>query len=432
MSKPKVTPCMIAADEKGNIYDDPRLLMVCSRGGEWSLPRPDELIPLPPESELFLLPGRGAVGFNPENGLVECADQTAVGAFVAPGYTVSAHPAYKKRTGAALLPLFAYGAVGFAEGRFFACARRVDTDPRQQFAHIAASRIEHNARRLLRQYPRNRLVQHIITNCVFRYSCPAARNFALGRYEAPLPTQQACNARCAGCISARDDASPLSTTPQCRLSFKPDVSELVEIMRLHGQREARPIYSFGQGCEGEPLMDVELLAQSITRFRETGGRGTINCNTNGGLTRAVIRLAEAGLTSLRISLNSARGAVYRRYYRPVNYSFEDVAASARVARDRNVFVSLNLLFFPGITDTEDELEALTRFVTENGVSMIQWRNLNIDPEWYVSLLNGVSGASPSMGLTAFMKRLKKLCPWLRYGYFNPWLEEKADIPAPCP
>jgi hypothetical protein len=230
---------MVMADEKGNIYDDPRLLMVCRRGGEWALPRPDELIPLPRESELFLLPGRRAVGLDPDNGVIECAGQTAVAAFAAPGHTISAHPAYNTEAGASLLPFFAYGAVGFAGGRLYVCARRVDADPRQQFAGVAKTRTEQNALSLLRQYPRNRLIRHIVNNCVLRYACPAARNFALGRYEAPLPTQQACNARCLGCISEQDADSPVPVTPQCRLSFTPEIGEIVEVMRLHGQREIR-------------------------------------------------------------------------------------------------------------------------------------------------------------------------------------------------
>ena len=40
--------------------------------------------------------------------------------------------------------------------------------------------------------------------------------------------------------------------------------------------------------------------------------------------------------------------------------------------------------------------------------------------------------APSMGLGVFMKRLKKLCPWLRYGYFNPYLGDAAEITAPLP
>ena len=142
-------------------------------------------------------------------------------------------------------------------------------------------------------------------------------------------------------------------------------------------------------------------------------------------------LARSGLTSLRVSLNSARPEVYERYYRPHGYSFGDVRTSIAVARRHGIFVSLNLLFFPGITDTEAELEALARLVGENGVSMIQWRNLNIDPDWYWNLMEGISHG-PSMSLAVFMKRLRRLCPWLRYGYFNPYVGDKAELTAPLP
>ena len=248
-----------------------------------------------------------------------------------------------------------------------------------------------------------------------------------------------------GCISAQDKDSPVAVTPQCRLAFTPEAAEIVEVMRLHQSREtATPIYSFGQGCEGDPLTNADLLVESVRLFRTGGGRGTVNCNTNASNPEAVARLAEAGLTSMRVSCNSAREALYRRYYRPADYSFADVRASIREARQRGIFVSLNLLFFPGVTDTEEELEALARLVGENGVSMIQWRNLNIDPEWYFRLMSGREGSTspavpdaaldtaPSMGLTVFMKRLKKLCPWLRYGYFNPYLGDRAEITAPLP
>ncbi|GHU95027.1 hypothetical protein AGMMS49974_05620 [Deltaproteobacteria bacterium] len=198
-------------------------------------------------------------------------------------------------------------------------------------------------------------------------------------------------------------------------------------MRLHEQRETRhPVYSFGQGCEGDPLMDADLLAESIQTFRDGGGRGTINCNTNVSRPEAVIRLAQAGMTSLRVSLNSARDSLYHGYYRPMDYNFDDVRRSMREARERGIFVSLNLIFFPGITDTEDELAALARLVGENGVSMVQWRNLNIDPEWHFTMTADAAQPSPCMGLTTL------LCPWLRYGYFNPWLGEKVAITAPMP
>ena len=114
MATAKIEPHMVMADAQGNIYDDPDLLMVCRRGEEWGTPRPDELMPLPEESELFLLPGRRAVGLNPETGEIECTEDLAVAAFAAPAHTLSAHPAYTSDADAPLLPLFAYGAVGFA------------------------------------------------------------------------------------------------------------------------------------------------------------------------------------------------------------------------------------------------------------------------------------------------------------------------------
>ena len=70
MAAQHIEPHLVMADERGNIYDDPDLLMVCRRGAQWGLPRPDELIPLPDESEFFLLPGRNAVGLDPETGLI--------------------------------------------------------------------------------------------------------------------------------------------------------------------------------------------------------------------------------------------------------------------------------------------------------------------------------------------------------------------------
>lgn len=426
----KQIPSMVLANARGEIYDEPKLKMLCDRNGEWRLPDPGDLMPLPRESDLFLLPGRKAAGYNQGTGKIEIADGLPVAAFPSPGYTLSAHPAYREDPEAQTLPLFAYGAVGYANGRFWICAKKVDDDPRQVFKNISQRSIESHAKRLARKYPRNRLLAHIINNCVFRYSCPAARNFALGRYEAPLPTSQSCNAHCVGCISAVQKDVPFQLTPQCRLDFTPSPEEIVEIMSIHAAREkAKPIFSFGQGCEGDPLLNAALLEESIRAYRQKGGKGTINCNTNASLPEAVNRLARAGLTSMRVSLNSARDDMYAAYYRGA-YKFEAVRDSIKIARRGGVYVSLNLLYFPGITDTFTELEALADLCASCGVSMIQWRNLNIDPHWYQNYMS--SEGSQAMGLAKFMSALKKKCPWLHYGYFNPWLEEKPIIDAPLP
>lgn len=109
---------------------------------------------------------------------------------------------------------------------------------------------------------------------------------------------------------------------------------------------------------------------------------------------------------------------YARYYRPSGYEFADVRASINAAKAGGVFVSLNLLFFPGFTDTEEETAALVQLVNEAGVDCIQLRNLNIDPELYLDLMRGIE-TGPTLGFLNFRKRLKKECPHLQLGYFNP-------------
>ena len=432
MASSSIRPYLLVADTNGNIYDHPDLYMLCRRGSEWALPRPDELMPLPEESELFLLPARNAVGLDPETGETVVMEELAVAAFAAPAHTLTAHPAYVSAPDAPVLPLFAYGAVGFANGRMYVTAKKVDQDPRQQFAGISQKTIRQNALRLAEQYPDNRLMQHLMHNCVLRYTCPAARNLCLGRYEAPLPVSHACNARCVGCISQQEQGSKICATPQNRLQFTPKASEIVEVMLHHGRKETEsPIFSFGQGCEGEPLTEAALLIEAVSRFRAQGGVGTVNLNSNASRPDAVAELAKAGLTSLRVSLNSARPEVYTPYYRPQGYSFDDVRASIVAARRLGVFISLNLLYFPGLSDTEEEINALIELITSTGVSFVQLRNLNIDPEMYPGLFEGIH-FGPGTGFLNFRKRLQRACPWLQFGYFNPYLGDKADISAPCP
>lgn len=416
-------PRMVWADECGQIRDDANLLMLAARGDKWFVPSKKDLIPLPPESELFSLPQRHPAGFNSSTGKIVQGKGGTVAAFAAPAYALSAHPAYFTYGSAPVLPLFAYGAVGYADGKFWICAKKVDTDARQKFSGIKKEIIAAKGAALLKDYPENRLINHIITNCAFTYDCPAARNFALGRYEAPLPTSRTCNARCLGCISQKEADSPIFTTPQCRMDFSPTVSEIVEVMALHEKRAgACAIYSFGQGCEGEPLMNAELLAESVAAFRalapKGAGKGTINLNSNASRPDALGEICRAGLSSLRVSLNSARPEVYQKYYRPENYSFDDVARSIEIAASYGVFVSLNLLYFPGLTDTHNEIDALADLCAL-GVSMIQLRNLNVDPQWHWQNMTADSRPENPLGLDRFMAELRKRRPGLRYGYFNP-------------
>jgi len=423
-------PRLVVADSQGRIFDHPALLMLCRQGSQWMLPRPDELMPLPEESELFLLPARRAVGLDPETGVVEAQEEPAVAAFVAPAHTITAHPAYVTDNGAPVLPLFAYGAVGFARGRLYVCARKVDEDKRQVFAGISRARLEQRAKELMRRYPDNRLMRHLMENCVLRYACPAARNLALGRHEAPLPVSRECNARCVGCISRQEEGSKICAVPQNRMDFTPTADEVLEVMLRHAGEEKRPVFSFGQGCEGEPLTQAALLTEVVRRFRAAGGRGTVNLNSNASLPDAVAALAEAGLDSLRVSMNSAREECYAAYFRPRGYQFAQVRESIARARAAGVFVSVNLLYFPGVSDTEEEIAALVELVESCGVNFLQLRSLNIDPELYMELLASLA-RGPSTGFGNFRKRLRKACPRLGFGYFNPYLGDDAHAARPA-
>ncbi len=416
MKNNKFLPRLLYADSKGNIYDHPHLLMVCKRGIDYSLPNYRELIELPPESNIFFLPNRKAIGFDPSSNRLEIIDEFAVAAFVCPGYTLTATCGYTKEAGAPPLPLFAYGAVGYYQGKFYVCAKKVDNDNRQVFKNIPLKKIQIGAKRLLNKYPDNRLIHHL-TKCALTYCCPAARNLALGRFEAPIPTSRTCNARCIGCISKQEKDSKIPPT-QDRINFTPTPSEIVELMEEHASHEKRPIFSFGQGCEGEPLTEWKTIAKAIKLYRDKNGPGTININTNGSITESMEYLKNAGLTSMRVSLNSATKDLYERYYRPKGYTFEDVVATIKVAKKLNIFVSINLLYFPGVTDTETELSSLMDLIEDTKLDFIQLRNLNLDPDIYMAIQRNLS---PSMGLFNFKKRLKKNFPWLKFGYFNPYL-----------
>lgn len=415
-------PRMVYADQHGRIFDHASLRMVCRSGWEYRQPEAEELIPLPDESELFLLPGRRAVGWDRDQGQFRSVEQTAVAAFVSPGHTLSAVSAYETDAGAPTLPLFAYAAVGFARDRFWVCATQVDTDPRQRFAGISPQRIQSGARQWLKRFPKNRLLRHL-ADCALVSSCPAARNLALGRYEAPLPTSQACNARCVGCLSLQPADSGFPST-QKRIRFQPSAREIVEIMNHHARQESRPIFSFGQGCEGEPLTEAALISRAVHAYRASGGMGTVNVNTNAGLPETIPDLAKAGLSSIRVSLNSARDVVYDRYHRPQGFSFQDVRESIRSAKRCKLFVSLNYLFFPGVSDRPEDVAALIELVKSSEVNCIQLRNMNLDPERYLELYADAHAAAPEsgMGLQAMIRALQRHSPGVRLGYFNPYVD----------
>ena len=316
-----------------------------------------------------------------------------------------------------MLPLYAYTALGWSPEGFAATGVRVDPDPRQDLDHFPEGGVDtRNAEVVVREKPGNRLFRHL-SHCCNVYRCPAARNLFLGRYEAPLPTSTTCNSKCVGCISYQDNTGvPCS---QDRIDFVPTPEEVAEVALWHTGHCENAVVSFGQGCEGEPLTSWKVIEKAIRIIRNKTDEGTINLNTNASMPQALTALFDAGLDSIRVSLNSAWPAIYEAYFQPVNYTFEEVIQSMEVAREKGRFVSLNYFVFPGITDEEEEFTALESLIKRTRPDMIQWRNLNIDPDLYLECLDREGG--PSLGMFHLLDRMKTRFPDLRHGYFNPAL-----------
>ena len=415
------SPYILYSDGKGNIFEDTSLY-VTGRSGWEAVPIPEEeWIELPDGGSLYELPGRRGIGIDVHTGEMRlCAKGWAVAAFIPPAHTGLYLAAYESEKNAPVLPLFCYTAVGWHADKFYVPAVRVEKDIRQESAGYDQQKINRGAEGLLKAYPHNRLIKHLMENCCLTYHCPAARNFSLGRWECPVPVSPACNANCVGCISLQPDEEPIVST-QDRLSFKPMAEEIVEFTVPHLETAPYPLISFGQGCEGEPLLMWETIRDAIIEIRKHTNKGSININTNGSDPKAVRVLCEAGLNSIRVSINSARREIYMPYYRPNNYDFDDVVESLKVMNRYAGWTSINYFVFPGMTDSVAEYEALRKLIKDTGLKMIQWRNFNIDPDWYLGKIS-VNETGERLGVKQLMNLIHEEFPNLKFGYFNPSIE----------
>ncbi|MBM4340526.1 MAG: radical SAM protein [Deltaproteobacteria bacterium] len=413
-------PSLIFSDSTGKIFDHSDLKIAGRSGDRILLPDPSELVPLPRGSQLFSLPGRIPLGWEGESfkplkkiriGKKEVSC-TGVAAFLPPGYVRTLLPATQMSAEARILPLWAYSSVGWKDGKFWATGVVVDPNPHwnpKYFGNdlllrkkVALSIEKESSNRLLRQLAR----------CAMEYHCFAAKNVFFHRWECPLPTSPSCNAACIGCISLQpSECCPASME---RIKFVPTPDEILGVALPHLKEAKDAIVSFGQGCEGEPLMQWKVLEKSIRQLRERTERGTINLNTNGSYPDRVARLCDAGLNSIRITLNSPHKKYYDRYHKPRSYTFGKVVDSLLVAKEKGIYTSINLLVFPGFSDREEEIEGLIKLIRKTNLNLIQMRNLNIDPDFYLEAMGRGSG----IGLSKMMEILKKEFPRLQFGYFN--------------
>jgi pyruvate-formate lyase-activating enzyme len=408
------TPYLVYCTPDGEIREEPRLqaLAFADRPLEAA-----DLMPLPDGATLSMMPDRLAVG-RKRNGERRALPQSrgwAVAALLPIGYTRTLLPGYEKVPQTEPLPFFGYSALASMHGRLYVAALKTDDPHKWHPRAFNRQSLERLVREKLARYPNNRIIeQH--AHCALDYSCPTASNLFFGRWEMAIAVSPGCNARCVGCISKQEEEDLVS--PQDRLTFIPGVDEIVEAAVPHLEQAEDAIVSFGQGCEGEPLLQWRCIEQAIRIIRSRTAKGVININTNASNPRWLQRLYDAGLDTIRASTISGHVETYNAYYRPLGYTFEDVKESLKRARDAGVYSSINLLCFPGMIDREREVEALLSFVRETGLRLIQLRNLNIDPEVLLPRMPALDSMGRVLGIPAMIEILKREVPGVEIGNFT--------------
>jgi pyruvate-formate lyase-activating enzyme len=419
----KNIPYMLYADSKGRIYEHPYYRMAGFSGASIAGLGKEDLIHLPEFSKLFFIPDCPPIGLDPSTGEYKVVPEVedrgqikrclAVASFPEPGFVRSHLPAVDYSYKSYILPMWGYTAVGFKDDEYWVAGFRIEYnyrwDPRNYDDRILVPAIE-EYKKTERSGP---LVEHIV-NCAVNNHCFAAKNLFLKRWEAPLPVSRGCNADCLGCLSLQPKNSCKASHQ--RISFRPEKEEIVSIAVEHLEHAEEAIVSFGQGCEGEPLTEYLLIAESIKEIRDKTGKGTINLNTNGSLPERVRGIAESGLDSIRISLNSARPTFYRAYYRPKDYRFEDVIDSIALSMELGLYTMINYLVFPGITDQEEEVDAMINLLRKTGVNFLHLKNLNIDPDLYIRAMP--ASDSMAIGMRRMTEIIQNELPELKLGYFN--------------
>ena len=114
------------------------------------------------------------------------------------------------------------------------------------------------------------------------------------------------------------------------------------------------------------------------------------------------------MDSIRVSLFSAIAENYNWYHRPEGYLLADVKESLQYATKAGLMVSLNYLFYPGVSNQSLETKALYEFIAETDIQQLQLRNLNLDPEKLAEKVIQEELPTVLQWLTGLKKKFPKL------------------------
>ncbi|MDT3698346.1 MAG: radical SAM protein [Thermincola sp.] len=408
---------LLYADEKGRMFEHPEFLASGRTGNFFTEIDETDVIPLPEGASLVMVPGGSPIGVDSKGSFAVHSGERgkpvyAVGALLPQGFSRTLIPAYRRQEKVPL-PLFGYAAVGWRNGGIYVAAVQTDETNKWNPAHYSTSELASLVLEKAAHYKDNRIIDQL-SKCALQYHCFTAQNIFYQRWEGGIPVSPVCNARCLGCISQQP--AECCPSPQSRIDFTPTVKEITEVAVPHLVSAEDGIVSFGQGCEGEPSLAAPRVAEAILEIRRQTTGGTINMNTNAGFTEGIKALCQAGIDSFRVSTISARAATYQAYYAPRDYTWENVQASVKAARDQGIFVSLNLLTYPGLTDTIEEIEAMLDFIEKYDINMVQIRNLNIDPDYFADKIPLDGGEV--LGISRFIEILQTERPGLIVGNYS--------------
>lgn len=475
----KSRPMMLVAAPDGQVFEHPLLELAIENGLDVLRPGKKDLKPVPEGWDMMAMPGTKPIGYNPETGAFETVhtftttreDGTewtfvpmAVAVHPPPGYVRTHHPAaeyldlthpdekFKKLGGGVLpvlqaeeptpageearpgLPLWAYTAVGYSNKGPMAAFFLADETTRWAPELFYKDNLDELVEKRMAEDPDNPILKQL-SSCAQKYLCTCAQNVFHVRWEGAVPMAPACTSACLGCLSK--DPEWDTPTPQKRLKFSPKPDEIARVIAHHLENAEEPMMSFGQGCEGEPTMNGRVITESIRLARERTSRGIIHVNTNASRPDTIRDCARAGLNSIRISINTFDREMYDAYYRPKDYTFDDVMRTFQVAKEEGLYTCINFLIWPGWTDRMDELDRVSALVEDDLIQMIQLRNLCVDPGHYRTVLPAREGRGMLIGMKGFVDELARRHPNLRFGTFNPrlaaqWWDTVPTLPGKKP
>ncbi|MFH1810384.1 MAG: radical SAM protein [Pseudomonadota bacterium] len=433
---------LLLAAPDGQVFEHPQLDLAIDDGVSARPAEPQDMWPLPLHWELMQLPGTRPLGFDPASGRLEVVERfdggdgpftaRAVAVHPPPGHVRTHVPAVRSANDGgprAGLPLWGYCAAGSGSGGNLAAMFQVDELSRWDPSLYDLPDLDARVAERLAAHPDNRVLTQLAT-CATDYHCRCSQNIFYQRWEGALPIAPSCNAACLGCLSRAPEWN--APVPQFRLRFTPTAEEIAEVIVDHVENAPEAMVSFGQGCEGEPTINSDVLIQGVQLARKQTARGVINLNTNGSRPDVVSEAVRAGVGAVRVSVNSFDSEVFQAYFRPEGYGLDEVRASLRAAHDAGAFTSINLLLWPGWTDRHDELEAVSALHADGVLDMVQLRNLCVDPVHYNAMLPTQRGQR--LGLRGFVLELASRHPGLRFGTFNPrlaspWYRDLPSLPV---